>query len=80
MLTIKKCDDSDPSIAYSLDSSDFLNEVYDYESIEETERITINSIKVKKGKGLYVRVTGDSISNSFIEVSARYMELDRKKV
>lgn len=35
-LLIKKCDDSNPTLAYSLDSSNFLNEIYDYESVGES--------------------------------------------
>ena len=65
-LVIKKCDDSNPTFAYSLSPSDFLNQIYDYESMAESERISTKSIKVEKGKGLYISVSGDGMSNSFL--------------
>lgn len=34
-----------------------------------------NSIRVKKGGGLYVRVMGDGISDSFLEITAKYLQL-----
>lgn len=41
--------------------------------------MTKSSIKVKKEGGLYVRISGDGIANSFIQVTAKYIEIDRKK-
>lgn len=35
---------------------------------------------MKKGGGLYIRISGDGMTNSFIQVSARYMEKNRKNI
>lgn len=35
---------------------------------------------MKKGGGLYIRISGDGITNSFIQISARYMQKNRKNI
>ena len=41
--------------------------------------MTKSNIKVKKDGGLYVRISGDGMTNSFIQVTAKYLEIDKKK-
>lgn len=47
---------------------------FDYESLGDSQRVFRNNIRVKKGGGLYVRVTGDGISDSFLEIMAKYIQ------
>lgn len=46
----------------------------------ESERVTRSTIKVKKGGGLYIHIAGDEASSSFLQISASYINTDRKRV
>jgi len=57
-----------------------MKEDFDYESLGEKGRIVRNVVKVGKGKGIYVRISGDGIVDSFVVVLAKYLHIDHIKL